>query len=276
MPTASQRKNERALAAADDRGGEAEGERDDQVLVAHGRILAPGGRRRPKAVQVSGSSPKGSPRRHRQTRQRLSPEPAACRHGDHTDIRCPARRPRRPQAPQAQEEGLARQALQVGRPRRWDGHPERLLGPPRPQAARRPSSRARPPASPQAAEAQLRREAFQVQGLQRPLRAPRGDPAAQPGRLRAQAGPGGGAGEEGAEGRRPLADPALGPGRPLGAGTGRRRRQPDRPRRRLGPRPPLVARPDDPLRPSPGRADGARLPRLVRDLQRRASRASSR
>ena len=63
--------------------------------------------------------------------------------------------------------------------------------------------------------------------------------------------------------------------RPSGAadtarpGAGRRRRQPDGARRRLGPRPPLVARPHGAQRPAAGRADGARLPRLVRDLHRR-------
>jgi hypothetical protein len=50
---------------------------------------------------------------------------------------------------------------------------------------------------------------------------------------------------------------------------------PRSPRRRLGPRPPLVARPHGALRPAARRADDARLARLVRDLERRRRQRSS-
>src|SRR5581483_1710508 len=45
--------------------------------------------------------------------------------------------------------------------------------------------------------------------------------------------------------------------------------------RRLGPRQPLVARPDGADDDAPGRADGARLARLVRDLERRGRLAAA-
>ena len=52
-------------------------------------------------------------------------------------------------------------------------------------------------------------------------------------------------------------------------GAARRQGPPARARRRLGPRPPLVARPDGAHAPAARRADDARLARLVRDLERR-------
>src|SRR3989440_776793 len=67
--------------------------------------------------------------------------------------------------------------------------------------------------------------------------------------------------------RHPLAD-APGPRAPQGPEASRRQRPPARAGRRLGPRPALVARPDDPNAPAARRAHGPRLARLVRDLPR--------
>ena len=103
---------------------------------------------------------------------------------------------------------------------------------------------------------------------QGPVRAGAGEAAAGTGRLRRGPRTGRAAGQPRAGRRGPVADPAQRRRDAARAGPGRRRQQPDRPRRRLRPRPPLVPRPHGAQRPAAGRADGARLPRLVRDLQR--------
>ena len=75
---------------------------------------------------------------------------------------------------------------------------------------------------------------------------------------------------------RPLADPAEGQGAAARPRSARRRRAAARPRRRLGPRPPLVARPDGPHRTQPlVERMTLELARLVRDRRRRRSRSST-
>ncbi len=74
---------------------------------------------------------------------------------------------------------------------------------------------------------------------------------------------------QGLEARRPLAHPAEGEGEAARAEAARRARPAAGARRRLGARPALVARPHGPQRPAAGRADDARLARLVRDRRRR-------
>ena len=102
--------------------------------------------------------------------------------------------------------------------------------------------------------------------VSRRLRRRAGRAAAVARRLRARARPGGRAGEARAARRRPVADAA-------GVEAARRARTRDgeggaaRAARRVGPRPPVVAGPDGAHAGAAGRADDARLARLVRDLE---------
>ena len=100
------------------------------------------------------------------------------------------------------------------------------------------------------------------------LRPDSGQAATRPRGFRAGARPGARVFRAGNAEHRPLPDAAEwfpATRRPLAGGQ---RRRPPRPRRPVRQRPPLVARPHGSQQPPPGRADGADLPRLVRDLER--------
>src|SRR5215204_6549761 len=91
-------------------------------------------------------------------------------------------------------------------------------------------------------------------------------------RLRAAPRRGRGPGEEGPERRGRRADGTRPPAVPRRKTEGRQG-PPARAARRVGSRPPLVARPDGAREPAAGGAHGARLARLVRDVERRGGLA---
>ena len=102
-----------------------------------------------------------------------------------------------------------------------------------------------------------------------PITLAQAQPAAVARGLRPDTRAGRGAGRPTAAAGRLRPDPPVRSGDAERPGTGRRRRQPARPRQRMGRRSLLVAGPDGPLRPAARGADDLHLARLVRQLQRK-------
>ena len=222
-------------------------------------------RRRPRPTRDGGprdrrQAPQAQEEEARCTPAKRKPQPRRRR----------SARPPRPRRPPPRARSAGARSARSASPRSASASPRAARIPPRPGPRRRPR-----PARPRRSRPRRRRPTLPVINSpiavydgavrRRPGRAPavarRLRPAARPGRASSPS-----SGSSGA---------VLSLTRPTGAAPmdgpapTRRRRRRSSPYDQLGPRPPLLARPHGPLAPPARRAARARLPRLVRDLQRR-------